>query len=308
MSDLFEINKRMINNYAKYKFDQDSNLIKQYRKNMCRSANENIHTYDNKESTKENTILFISLSELNKGKIIILNQLLKSKYNCIVGIDIKYYKNENEFNIKLEEYSNFIKDKLKGDINSFFNINKIFLDDNYHKKKYGEKITNYNGRWENNPSKFGSLEWFHSSSFEYFWFIEDDIFCKDFDKFLKNYDNLKNDLICTINYNHLPKWYYDNWKVGDILHGFEHAHLYISRYSKQFANNFFNFIKNSDTTSHHELLIPYILNYYHMSHYDLKEEDKKTLHINNGFTKSFNLSTNSVNNYDTEIFHPFKIK
>ena len=45
-----------------------------------------------------------------------------------------------------------------------------------------------------------------------------------------------------------------------------------------------------------------------MSHYDLKEKHKKTLHINNGFTKSFNLSTNSVNDYDTDIFHPFKIK
>ena len=120
MSDLFEINKRMINNYAKYRFDQDNNLIKQYRKNICRSANENIHTYDNKESTIENTILFISLSELDEGKIIVINQLLKSEYNCIIGIDNKYYKNKNEFNTKLEEYSIFIKNKLKGHISSFF--------------------------------------------------------------------------------------------------------------------------------------------------------------------------------------------
>lgn len=288
-------------------FNKDEDIeAKQYRKNMCRLTNKTINTYDNKESTVENTIIFISLSQLNKGKIIVLNQFLKSSHNFILGIDIKYYKNENELNNELKKYSNFIKDELKCDIELFYNFKKIFLDDTYYKKKYGEKISNFNGRWINNPSKFGSLEWFHSSNFEYFWYFEDDVYCKDIDKFLKKYDNLNNDLICRFDYNNLPFWYYNNWRVGNISHGFEHAHLYISRYSKQFAYNFLNFIKISDTTSHHEILIPYILNYYHMSSYDLEKEDIKTLKINSGSTKSFNLTTNSIHNYDTNIFHPFK--
>lgn len=308
MSSLFEFNKRMINKYANHTYEKDTDSIKQYRKNMCRLSNKNVNTYENKKSIHENTVLFMSISELNKGKIIILNQLLKSNYQFVLGIDKKYYRNEDEYHNDLEDYSNFIVENLQTDIKRFYNITKIFLDDNYYKEKYGKKITNYNGRWENNPSKFGSLEWFYQSKYEYIWFIEDDIFCKDFDIFLLNYNNYNDDLICTINYNHLPKWYYGNWKVGDIMHGFEHAHLYIARYSKQFVKNFFQFINNTDTTSHHELLIPYILNYYHMKHSNLIKKHTETLHINDGFTKCFDLSDNDINNYNTEIFHPFKIK
>lgn len=307
MIDLFKFNKQMINRYANHTYEKDIDSIKQYRKNICRLSNENINTYENQESNNKNTILFISISKIDKGKIIVINQLLKSKYKYVLGIDKKYYENETEFNKHLEDFSDFIVNNLETDIKIFYNITKIWLNDNFYKKKYGEKITNYNGRWENNPSKFGSLEWFYYSKYEYFWFIEDDVFCKDFDIFLSNYNNYLDDLICTINFNHLPKWYYTGWRVGDIMHGFEHAHLYVTRYSKQFATNFFKFINETETTSHHELLIPYILNYYHMKHSNLIKTHTKTLHINNGSTKCFDLSDNNINNYNTEIFHPFKI-
>ena len=35
-------------------------------------------------------------------------------------------------------------------------------------------------------------------------------------------------------------WYDKLWRVGDKCHGIELAHLYISRYSKQYSN-FFKF-------------------------------------------------------------------
>ena len=290
------------------KKSDDTNTQKEYRKNLCKTLNTKLNNYTNKKSNCENTVLFISLSKLNKGKIITISKILKSKYKSIIGIDKKCYNNENEFNNSLKEYSNFIINDLQIDIKVFYNTTKVFLDNNLYKKKYGKKIENYNGRWKNNPSKFGTLEWFNRSNYEYIWYLEDDVFCKDIDKFISNYNNYVDDIICKIDYNHLPSYYYNNWRIGDYNHGFELSSLYISRYSKQFVKNFFHFINITNTTSHHEILTPYILNYYHMKYSSLKKIHLQTLHSNwGGSCKFYNFSDKDVNKFDSEIFHPFKI-
>ena len=306
MSELFNLNVKNINNYANFKLENDSNEIKQFRKNICRTLSKNIVTKNNEQNV-ENTILFISVSTINVGKIILLNQLLKSKYKCIIGIDIKYYKNSEQFNKDILKYSDHIVNFLKTDINKFINCPKTFLDVNILKKKYGVKIENFNGRWKNNPSKLGSLEWFNNSEYEYFWYVEDDIYCKNYDLFIDSYNYNTNDLICTINENHLPPWYYNHWRVGNICHGFDHASLYVARYSKQFSKYFFNFLIETTSTSHHEILIPYVLHYYHLTFSNLSKKDKSHLHINNGKTKLYNLYDNNILKIDGEIFHPFKI-
>lgn len=308
MSELFNMNVKNINNYANFKLEKDNDdKIKQFRKNICQTLNKNNVTKNNKQNT-DNTILFISMSTIDIGKIILLNQLFKSNYKYIIGIDNKYYKNVEEFNNDILKYSDHIINFLNIDIKKFINCPTTFLDNNILKNKYGNKIENFNGRWKNNPSKLGSLEWFNNSNYEYFWYIEDDIYCKNYNLFIDKYNNNTDDLICTINENHLPSWYYTGWRVGDICHGFDHASLYITRYSKQYSNYFFKFLKETKTTSHHEIFIPYILNYYHLIFSNLLNKHKSYLHINNGKTKTYNLYDNNILKIDGDIFHPFKIK
>lgn len=309
MSELFNMNIKNINNYVskKNEKDKDTEEFMLFRKNCCRSINKNIIVKKNSVSTLENTILFMGISELNIGKIITLNQLLKSNLNCVIGIDNKYYKNVEEFNKHIIKYSDYITKKLNSNVDQFIKCSKTILNNNNLIQKYGKKIGNFNGRWNDNPSKLGTLEWFNNSNYEYFWYIEDDIYCKNYNLFINKYNNNTDDLISIINENHLPFWYYTGWKVGDMCHGFEHAHLYITRYSKQYSNCFFNFFKETKTTSHHELFIPYVLNYYHLTFSNLLDEHKLYLHINNGKTKWFNLSDNNISNIDANIFHPFKI-
>lgn len=304
---LFNMNVNNINNYAISKNKTEIEKLRVFRKNMCRSINKDIIIKKNSMPTNENTILFMGISKLNIGKIIVLNQLLKSNQNKIIGIDNKYYKNVEEFNKHILQYSDYITVILNSNINTFIDCYKTMLNNNSLIKKYGNKIKNFNGRWLNNPSKLGSLEWFNNSSYEYFWYIEDDIFCKNYNLFIDKYNNNTNDLICTIN-NNLPEWYDKLWRVGDKCHGIELAHLYISRYSKQYSNFFFKFLKETKTTSHHEIFIPYVLNYYHLTYSKLLDKHTKNLLINGGKTKFFNISNNNVSNINSEIFHPFKIK
>lgn len=278
------------------------------RKKICRSLNKNINITENPAQNKENIILFIGMSEIDIGKLIILNQLLKCTYKCIIGIDNKFYKNDNEFNNNIKKHSDYIKKNFNTDIDKFINIPKTYLDNDELIKSYGEKIKNFNGRWEENPSKLGSIDWFNKSEYEYMWYIEDDVYCKNFDLFLDEYTNLKDDLICKDAYN-MPEWYYRNWRIGDKAHGFIVFQLYVCRYSKQYSNNFFKFLKETKNTSHHELFIPYVLNYYHLNHKTLLEKHRKNVNTYDDKHQNFyNISNNNVNKKNAEIFHPFKIK
>ena len=288
-----------------------SDVIKQCedRQKLCRTLNKNINVTENTRQNKENTILFIGMSKIDIGKLMILNQLLKCIYKCIIGIDKKYYKNDNEFNNDIKKHSDYIKKNLNDDINKFINIPKTYLDNNELIKSYGKKIENFNGRWQQNPSKLGSIEWFNKSEYEYMWYIEDDVYCKNFDLFLDDYTNMKDDLICNCWENGLlPHWFNINWRVGDKAHGIVLFHLYVCRYSKQYSNNFFKFLKETKNTSHHELFVPYVLHYYHLHYTPLLEKHKEGVYTNDGKVKFFNISDNDVNKKNAEIFHPFKIK
>ena len=308
MNYLMNYNLKLINNQIEKKFGKTNNQSKQFRKNMCRNENKNIFVVKNNHPNKENTIFFISISELNKGKLFVMLKIIQSNYNCIIGFDNKYYKNSDELNSKIKEFSNFIKETLKSNIESFLSVEKFPLDNNYLLKTYGEKIINFNGKWANNPSKLGCLDWlFHNkNNYEYMWYIEDDLLCKDVNALLDKYNKYNDDLICTIDEYHLPDWFYTKWKVGDTKHGFDLSHLYIARYSKQFVTKFFEYMKITNTTSHHEIFIPYVLNYYHLSFKNLEKDDTRNLHLNNhSTTKIYNLS--NIHNSESILFHPFKI-
>ena len=305
MVNLFDYNSKILNLQA-INNNIDKNKLATFRKNICRSKNKNINYKENINPSIKNTVIFITLSELNKCKIIILKQLLSSKYNIVIGFDTKYYKNKNEVNKEICTFKDFIETELKMKVNLFINIQKIELNNDVNMKKYGHKIANFNGKWTNNPSKFGALSWFYSTKYEYMWNIEDDVYSKDYDTFFNDYNNNNDDLICTISENHLPPWFYDNWRVGSVDHGFDLAYLFIVRYSKQFCNRFFNYIKITTLTSHHEIFIPYILNYYHLKHKNINSYHKKYLHLNN-HKNSMIFNESNIDTLDSIIFHPFKL-
>ena len=272
------------------------------KKKVCRLENKNISVTNNIKSTKDNTILFLSISELTNSKIIIINQLIQCNYNFVIGYDIKYHSNETILTNNLIKFSNNIisSELIKSIIKIPLINNKLII-------KYGKKIKNFNGKWLDNPSKLGSLEWFHTSNYEYIWYVEDDVFCKNWNSFLEKYETNSNDLLCRIDSQHVPEWYYRQWRIGNYSHGFELSHLYIARYSKQFINYLFEFIKNTESTSHHELFIPYVLNYYHLSHSNIEDTHVSNLHLNDHTkTSIYNVSSNHVNKYKSIIFHPFK--
>jgi len=295
---MFNINKSK-------EIKKKENMLKKHR---CRSMNKNINIIENETSSEKNTAIFITISNINLGKLIIINKLLQCDYDVVIGFDVQYYKNKELLNKDILNFKNFISIQLKSDINLFLSTSKVPLDNNVYKEKYGIKIDNYNGKWIHNPAKLGCLEWFKNSDYAYFWYIEDDVYCKNMNVFLEPYKHDISDLICSIDEYHIPEWYYRNWKVGNPSHGFDLSHLYIARYSKQFVNNFFDFLSKTNTTSHHEIFIPYVLNYYHLTHNNLLKQHKPTLHLNNHTTsKIFNFTTNNVNLKDSIIFHPFKI-
>ena len=136
---LFNMNVNNINNYAISKNKTEIEKLRVFRKNMCRSINKDIIIKKNSMPTNENTILFMGISKLNIGKIIVLNQLLKSNQNKIIGIDNKYYKNVEEFNKHILQYSDYITVILNSNINTFIDCYKTMLNNNSLIKKYGNK-------------------------------------------------------------------------------------------------------------------------------------------------------------------------
>lgn len=276
--------------------------INYLKKKVCRLENKNISIIKNNKTTKDNTILFLSVSEITINKILIINQLMKCQYNFVIGYDIKYHSEESILTNNLIKLSNNIIS-----IENIIKIKKIPLQYNKLLIKYGKKIKNFNGKWTKNPSKLGSFEWFHNSNYQYIWYIEDDVFCKNWNLFLEKYKNHIDDLICSIDSQCLPEWYDKQWKIGNYDHGFDLSHLYIARYSKQFINYLFKSIQDNISTSHHEIFIPYVLNYYHLSHSKIEDTHRSNLHLNdNKLSPVYNITTNDINNYKSIIFHPFK--
>ena len=277
------------------------------RKSICRLLNKNINTSENLKQNKENCIIFMGISNINIGKLIVLNQLLNCNYKFIIGIDNKKYKNDNDFNNDIKKNLDYIKKNLDNDLDNFLSIKKTYLDNNKLIKLYGNKIENFNGRWKDNPSKLGSIDWFNKSEYEYMWYLEDDVYCKNYNLFFDEYCDFKDDIICKETET-LPFWCKDNWRIGNKDHCFTHYFLCVTRYSKQFSNKFFKFLKQTKNTTHHELFIAYVLNYYHLNYRNLLEKHRKELKMNGGKKNFYNLSDKDVNKNNAVIFHPFKIQ
>ena len=91
---MFNINKSK-------EIKKKENMLKKHK---CRSINKNINITKNEQSSEKNTAIFITISKINLGKLIIINKLLHSDYDVIIGFDVQSYKNkEDNYNGKMRK-------------------------------------------------------------------------------------------------------------------------------------------------------------------------------------------------------------
>jgi len=82
--------------------------INYLKKKVCRLENKNISIIKNNKTTKDNTILFLSISEITINKILVIKQLIDNQYNFVIGYDIKYHSNNSILTNNLMKFSNNI--------------------------------------------------------------------------------------------------------------------------------------------------------------------------------------------------------
>ena len=240
-------------------------------------------------SDDKNTAVFMSISNLTDTKKKLIDSLIKNdRFTVVLGLDSKYVHCINELKEATEN-----------------NIDIAVLDYDKLVEKYTSKIDNFNGKWEKNPSKLGAYDWFHNSEYSYMWYIEDDVFSKDWNSFFDKYKDSNCDLIYKF-VPEFPLWYYKNWRVGSKLHAIHLAHLYVHRVSKNYTNKLIDTIQNENSTSHHELFIPYVQYKYNCSYKGLDDDDTKHSTTNGtgenvGYTKEF------IESNESNLFHPVKI-
>lgn len=284
------------------------------------------------KQNNENTFIFLTISgELSPTKIKILEKLAQSKYPLVIGFDSDTVTNSLE-----------LMNDLQGLIDKNPNWKLFGLVELKYKnliKKYSEKINNFNGKWENNPSKLGAYDWFnyvrthpnniyfHSlfyhifdtkidintlKQWDHMWLVEDDVYCKNWDKFINKYENKSCDLICSYE-NKLPFWYFNQWRVGSMDHAIGLSHLYVHRVSKSFVKFLLKTINDEPSTSHHELFLPYVAQKYYgagITQSNLCPNDAKYCQLNVKHHVDLNdvgyklITINAVP--DGLLFHPVK--
>jgi len=253
------------------------------------NTNATVSNNDSINSNSDNTIIFMSIYNLTTTKKKLISSITQNtKFNVIIGLDSKYTHCIDEIK------------ECTGNNNVI-----VLLEYDKLTEKYTSKIDNFNGKWENNPSKLGAYDWFYNSKYSYMWYIEDDVFSKDWDSFFNKYKDNNCDLIYKY-ISEFPSWYYKNWRVGSKLHAIHLAHLYVHRVSKNFTNKLIDTIRNESNTSHHELFIPYVRYKYNCSYKELDTDDTKYsttngTGVNVGYSKEF------IEGNESNLFHPVKI-
>ena len=253
----------------------------------------------NDHSNTQNTGIYMSVSNVTPTKKRIIKSLIDSVgYQITLGIDARY-----ESSLGL----------LKNIINQ---VDVKLLDNRVYFDKYGQKIENFNGRWPDNCAKLSAYDWFTNSSFEYMWYMEDDVYAKDWNKFFEKYKNLNVDLISKFR-TKLPPWCFKHdsniegnigWRIGHLSHVLHNSlcHLYLHRSSKKLATQVIQSIIEEHQTSHHELWLPYICKNFNYSLIQLNKEDCRYCWLNAIGQDQLGYSLNFIQNEDCNIFHPVK--
>lgn len=244
----------------------------------------------------KNCFIYISLCGATPTKKKILNSLLDfGRYKIVLGLDARHKDTWH----------------ILGDI--LDKVETHTIDPETLFSKYGKKIENFNGRWPDNFAKLGFYDYFFHSSFEYGWYMEDDVYAKSWCDFFLKYESIDRDII--YNYtDELPFWLKskDFDRVGDESHicrdvPQSYCTLCCHRMSKNFCINLINNLKKEPFSSHHELYIPYISNKYNHSHILFDDYDQPNLINNPCPIGSGNPNMNHfIKDQDCNIFHPVK--
>lgn len=233
--------------------------------------------------------IIVGCSRLDNFKNLMLKQMavVSTAYDLYIGYDNKY--------------------SVPSPVPSVFKLVK--LDYTELKLKFGNKINNFNGKWTDNPSKLGCIEWASRSNYDYVWYIEDDVYCKNWLIFFNSYLQVKSDIICGTAIGVLPGWTRNNWRVGSRSHccsppGISLASLMTVRFSKKCSNTIINEIRSELTTSHHELFIPYTINKNKLTVSNLTPFHARSIFLNGG--KPPNFTRQAIDRVPEIIFHPVK--
>ena len=178
-------------------------------------------------------VILVTLSGYTDYNISLIEQIKKTS-----DIDVILAWDKKGINIEMKEDGLNI-------INCYDELFKI----------YGEKIRDFNGRWQDNPAKLGVLHWFsQNEKYDYMWVFEDDVYVKNCKDFIDSYSNQNVDIICKHD-SELPFWY-PGYRIGDknLLSkdkDFVYSHLYVVRYSKNACKKILREIVDSEKTNHH---------------------------------------------------------
>jgi len=216
----------------------------------------------------------VASSALSGVKLMLLRELARvSPYPLVIGYDVK---------ARASVPAN-VEGMLRSTAGGARDVTIVPVSNISMVQKYGDKISNYSGVFQSNPAKVAVMDWFNSSSYDFLWHLEDDTWSRGFDKLAPEVASRGTDLIIK-NASFLPFWAESNtsWRVGDQAKlptgEFVHCLPALFRMSRRFARSVLQEIQDSDTTNHHEVWWPYVVQKANLSWEPLPLADN--LHFN----------------------------
>jgi len=258
---------------------------------------------------KADTVVYMPTSKITGVKLRILMELARvSPYPIVVGYDDKA-PGEISSGIRSELHS-ALKDSRGGAMVMKINRERLFS------KYNASKVANYAGVYKDNPAKLAVMDWFDSSRYDFLWHLEDDTWARGLDMVASKWESSRVDLIIK-NASQLPFWACGNstWRIGDrskLPHDdvdhFVHVNPAAFRMSKQFARSLLQEIQESDTTNHHEVWFPYIVQKYNLSWKPLTHTANLNFNVHSESQMLFN--TNCIADLEANeskwLVHPVK--
>lgn len=191
----------------------------------------------------------------------------------------------------------------------------VLLSHESNVAEFGRKSINFNGKYPNNPARLGCLRWFvEQSSFDYLWMLEDDTYARNFSDFASKYESSRADFIGTGSRT-LPFWVANGWRVGDPKHAVRDAEYptafwCVCRFSRKLAAAVLDQLKIEETSSHHEIFLPYVLRERNMTWEMLPENDRRFLSLNWHGARGrqhFLTLTEALERDEVSVAHPIKL-
>jgi len=170
----------------------------------------------------------------------------------------KYLNDNNIKNIVISD-QNF---KPSPNLNAVYYEDQLVIDANMHRFDFQHRLRKCPTAWDKAIYHIYTSKLF---SYDYYYFIEDDIFCKDlsmFKKFITNMDKFGHDLVTSKIYPKTRADIYDFWVryKKDIIHP-NGEHIYFSfnplcRLSRAFIKELFAFYDRNNFFYFHEVMLP----------------------------------------------------